>query len=47
MLRNTFIAFISGWIIWFWINKPRTGLEQFLQAHDSMLVNIQRAFDLL
>ena len=47
MLRNTFIAFISGWIIWFWINKPRTGLEQFLQADDSMLVNFQRSFDLL
>lgn len=47
MLRNAFIVFIGGWIIWFWIDKPRTGLDRFLQADDSMLVNFQRAFELL
>ncbi len=47
MLRNSFIAFICGWVIWFWIDKPRTGLQQFLQTDDSMLVNFQRSFDLL
>ncbi|MCK5649044.1 MAG: hypothetical protein KAI22_09205 [Gammaproteobacteria bacterium] len=46
MLRNTFIAFISGWVIWFWIDKPHTGLTQFLKTDDNMLVNFQRAFDL-
>ena len=47
MLRNSFIVFISGWIIWFWIEKPRTGLDQFLRTDDNMLVNFQRFFDLL
>lgn len=47
MLRNTFIVFIGGWTIWFWIEKPRTGLDQFLQTDDSMLINFQRSFDLL
>ncbi len=47
MLRHSFIAFIAGWFVWFWIDKPRTGLEQFLQTDDSMLVNFQHSFDLL
>ena len=47
MLRNSFIAFITGWVLWFWIDKPRSGLDQFLQTDDSMLMNFQRAFDLL
>lgn len=47
MLHNSLITFIFGWIIWFWIDKPRSGLERFLQADDSMLVNFQRFFDLL
>ncbi len=47
MLRNSFIAFIGGWSIWFWIDKPRTGLEQFLRADDSTLINFQHSFDLL
>lgn len=47
MLRNSFIIFISGWVLWFWIDKPRTGLQQFLRTDDSMLVNFQRSFDLL
>ncbi len=47
MLRNSFIVFIFGWIIWFWIEKPRTGLDQFLRTDDNMLVNFQRFFDLL
>ena len=46
MLRNTFISFICGWLVWFWIDKPSRGLEPFLQADDSLLVNFQRAFDL-
>ena len=47
MLRNSFIVFISGWTIWFWIDKPRTGLDQFLRTDDSILVNFQRFFDLI
>ena len=47
MLRNAFISFISGWLIWFSIDKPAGGLDQFLQIDDSMLINFQRAFDLL
>lgn len=47
MLRNAFIVFIGGWIIWFWMDKPRSGLDRFLQADNSMLVNFQRAFDML
>ncbi|MCW8929358.1 MAG: hypothetical protein OQL19_03855 [Gammaproteobacteria bacterium] len=47
MLRNTFIAFICGWVVWFLIEKPSTGLERFLQTGDGFLVNFQHAFDLL
>ena len=47
MLRNAFIVFITGWISWFWIDKPHTGLDRFLQTDDSLLVNFQRAFELL
>jgi len=46
MIRNAFIAFICGWLIWFSIDKPPGGLDQFLQIDDSMLINFQRAFDL-
>ncbi len=46
MIRNAFISFICGWLIWFSIDKPASGLDQFLQIDDSMLNNFQRAFDL-
>jgi len=46
MLRNAFISFICGWLIWFSIDKPPGGLDHFLQIDDSMLINFQRAFDL-
>ncbi|MEN8107695.1 MAG: hypothetical protein ABFS22_06775, partial [Pseudomonadota bacterium] len=44
MLRNSFIVFITGWIVWFWIDKPPAGLPQ---PADSMPENFQRAFDML
>ncbi len=46
MLRNTFIIFLGGWFLWFWIDKPATGLESFLQNDGSLLSNFQYAFDL-
>ena len=46
MLHNAFISFICGWLIWFSIDKPAGGIDQFLQIDDSMLINFQRAFDL-
>ena len=46
MLRNSFIVFICGWIIWFWIEKPAAGFDLFLQTDDNILINFQRFFDL-
>ena len=47
MLRSTLLVFIAGWIAWFWIEKPRTGLYQLPPVSDSMMENFQRAFDIL
>jgi len=46
MLRNSFIIFLGGWFLWFWIDKPSSGLEAFLQYDASLLSNFQYAFDL-
>jgi len=47
MLRTTFLVFIAGWIVWFWIDKPDA--RQFLMPEpgESMLDNFQIAFDML
>jgi hypothetical protein len=47
MLRSTLLVFIAGWITWFWIEKPRTGLYRLPPASDSLVENFQRAFDIL
>jgi hypothetical protein len=47
MLRSTLLVFIAGWIAWFWIEKPRTGLSRLPPASDSLVENFQRAFDIL
>lgn len=47
MLRSTLLVFIAGWIAWFWIEKPRTGLYQLPPVSDSLVENFQRAFDIL
>jgi hypothetical protein len=47
MLRSSFVVFIAGWIIWFWIDKPRAGPLRLPPAGDSPVENFQRAFDIL
>jgi hypothetical protein len=47
MLRSSVLVFIAGWIVWFWIDKPRAGPYRLPPASDSLLENFQRAFDIL
>ncbi len=48
MLRSAFVVFIAGWVAWFWLDKPSArGPFRLPEAGDSLLENIQRAFDIL
>jgi hypothetical protein len=47
MLRSTFLVFIAGWIVWFWIDKPDARQFRMPEPGDSMLDNFQLAFDML
>jgi hypothetical protein len=47
MLRSSFLVFITGWTVWFWIDKPDASQFRMPAAGDSMLHNFQTAFDLL
>jgi hypothetical protein len=47
MLRNVFLVFIAGWVLWFWIDKPPLGLAGLPLSSENMLENFQRAFDIL
>jgi len=47
MLRSSFLVFITGWIVWFWIDKPDTRQFRVPEAGDSMLGDFQTAFDML
>jgi len=47
MLRSSFIVFLSGWVVWFWMDKPAPGQLQLPPVSDSLTENFQVAFDLL
>ena len=47
MLRSSFLVFIAGWVLWFWIDKPPAGVARLPRPDDSMVENFQRAFDML
>lgn len=47
MLRSAFFVFITGWVIWFWIDKPPAGQFRLPQAGDNLVENFQRSFDIL
>ena len=47
MLRSAFIVFITGWLVWFAIDKPPVGQLGLPQASDSIAENFQRAFNML
>jgi hypothetical protein len=47
MLRNVFLVFIAGWVLWFWIDKPPVGLAGLPHPSENMVDNFQRAFDIL
>ena len=48
MLRSAFVVFITGWVAWFWLDKPpSSGRFRLPQAGDNLLENFQRAFDML
>jgi hypothetical protein len=47
MLRSSFLVFIAGWIAWFWIDKPDVRQFRMPEPGDSILGNLQTAFDML
>ncbi len=47
MLKSAFLVFITGWIVWFWIDKPDARQFRMPEPGDSMLDNFQTAFDML
>ena len=46
-MRSVFIVFITGWIAWFWIDKPRGGHQRLPPVGDNLIENFQNAFNLL
>lgn len=47
MLRSAFLVFIAGWLAWFWIDKPDPRQLRLPGAGDSLVNDLQQAFDLL
>lgn len=48
MLRGALLAFVGGWILWFWIDKSPAALGPLpWPAGDDLLQNFQVAVDLL
>lgn len=47
MLRSSFLVFIAGWLVWFWIDKPGPRQFRMPPVSDSMLENFQAAFAML
>jgi hypothetical protein len=47
MLRSSLIIFITGWLAWFWIDKPPLGQLGLPEASDSIAENFQRSFNML
>jgi len=47
MLRGSFLVFIAGWLVWFWMDKPDPQRLRPPQAGDSLLADFQHGFDML
>lgn len=47
MLRSAFLVFITGWLVWFWLDKPPAGRFGLPRQSDNVVENFQRAFDML
>ena len=47
MLRSAFIVFVTGWLLWFSIDKPPVGRPGLPRVSDSITENFQRAFNML
>jgi len=47
MFRSTLFAFIAGWVVWFWIDKPDPRGFRMPPVSDSMIENFQTAFNML
>jgi hypothetical protein len=47
MLRSAFIVFVTGWLLWFSIDKPPVGQLGLPRVSDSITENFQRAFNML
>ena len=46
-MKGIFLVFISGWLAWFWIDKPPPGQFGLPPASDSLVENFQRSINLL
>jgi len=47
MLRTTLFVFLLGWVVWFWIDKPPPEQMRLPEVSDSIVENLQVAFDIL
>jgi len=47
MLRNAFVVFLTGWVIWFWIDKPPPQQQRLPEVSDSLIENFQAAFNII
>ena len=47
MFRSTLFAFIAGWFLWFWIDKPDPRMMRMPPVSESTVENFQTAFNML
>lgn len=47
MLRGSLLVFITGWLVWFWMDKPDPQRFRLPPAGDSLVADFQQAFDML
>jgi hypothetical protein len=47
MLRSSFLVFIAGWLVWFWVDKPDPQRLRLPPSGESLVGDFQRGFDML
>ena len=47
MLRGSFLVFLAGWLVWFWMDKPDPQHPMFPPAGRGLVADFQQGFDLL
>ena len=47
LLRSYLLVFITGWLVWFWLDKPAPKQFRFPESGDSLVADFQQGFDML